>query len=145
MPKAPPKQHPKPYRSPLRPHVEAILFLRRYKRMTWAEIARQLKTDHGIAVHRSTVFRVYKRAQAGCEPFGLEATARLATPARPKSPIIAFAAEPSNSSKLKNTGKEGYPKRRITAEELLMPIPRRNSGAFAKWQEQQTQQKKKNE
>jgi hypothetical protein len=49
---------------PLRGHIEAILSMRwRHKRMTYAEIARQLKAEHGIAVHRSTVFRVYKRAQ----------------------------------------------------------------------------------
>jgi hypothetical protein len=117
--------------------------MRRHKRMTWAEIAQQLKAEHGIAVHRSTVFRVYKRAQAGCEPFGLEATVRLAMPARPKSLVISFGAESSNSSKPKNTSRRGYAKRGITAEELLQPIPKRNAGPFAKWKEQQTKEKKK--
>ena len=145
MPKAPPKEHPKPYGSPLRLHVEAILSMRRHRHMTWAEIARQLKVEHGIAVHRSTVFRVYKRVRAGCEPFGLEATDRLATPARPKSPIIAFAVEPYNSSKQKDTSKQGYASCGITAEELLKPIPRRNAGPFAKWKEQQAQPRKKKE
>jgi hypothetical protein len=143
MPKAPPKEHPKPYRSLLRRHIEAILSMRRHKGMSWAAIARQLEAEHGIAVHRSTVFRVYKRAQAGCEPLGLEAPARLVSPARSKSPAIAFAAGSSNSSKPKNIVTQGYAKRGITAEELLKPIPKRNAGPFAKWQEQQRQQKKK--
>jgi hypothetical protein len=141
MPKAPPKQHPKPYRSPLRRHVEAILSMRRHKRMTWAEIARQLKAEHGIAVHRSTVFRVYKRAQDGRDPFDLRATAELATPAARKAAITAQAAQSSNQSKPKHTAKEGYAKRGITAEELLKPIPRGNTGPFAKWEEQRTQRK----
>jgi hypothetical protein len=43
MGKTPPKQHPKPFRNAVRPYVEAILSMRRHKRMTWDEIARQLQ------------------------------------------------------------------------------------------------------
>src|ERR1700739_2619564 len=128
MPKAPPKQHPKPYRNPLRLHVEAILSMRRYKRMSWAEIARQLKAEHGIAVHRSTVFRVYKRARDGRAPFDLGATTELATPAARKAPEKALAVQPSIRNKVKHTAKECCGKRGITAEELLKPIPKANNG-----------------
>src|SRR6266478_4498048 len=114
MPKAPPKQHPKPYRSPLRPHVEAILFMRRYRHMTWAEIARQLKAEHGIAVHRSTVFRVYKRAWDGRYPFDLGPTTGPATPAPRKTATTALAVEPSIQSKAKHTAKECCARRGIT-------------------------------
>jgi hypothetical protein len=113
--------------------------------MTWAEIARQLKADHGIAVHRSTVFRVYKRARDSREPFDLRATAELAGPAPRKAALRAFAAEPSNQSKAKKISKKCCSKRGITAEELLKPIPRDNTGPFAKWKEQQAQQRKKKE
>jgi hypothetical protein len=119
--------------------------MRRHKRMSWAEIARQLKAEHGVAVHRSTVFRVYKRARDGREPFGLGAAAERATRQSRKAAGPAFAAEPFNFSKQKNTARKGYAKPGITAEELLKPIPRRNAGPFAKWKEQQTQQKKKKE
>jgi hypothetical protein len=117
--------------------------MRRHKHMTWAEIAEQLKTEHGIVVHRSTVFRVYKRARDGRDPFNLRAIAELAAPASPKAPTTAFAAEPSNSSKAKHTAKECCARRGITAEQLLKTIPRGNAGPFSKWEEQQTQQKKK--
>jgi hypothetical protein len=113
--------------------------------MTWAEIARQLKADHGIVVHRSTVFRVCKRARDGRDPFDLSATAQLATQAARKAPITALAVQPSNQSKAKHTAKECCAKSGITAEELLKPIPRGNAGPFAKWKEQQTQQEKKTE
>jgi hypothetical protein len=117
--------------------------MRRHKRMSWAEIARQLKAEHGVAVHRSTVFRVYKRARDGREPFGLGAAAERAARQPQKAAGPASAAEPSNISRQRNTAKKGYAKRGITAEELLKPIPRVNAGPFAKWKEQQTQQKKK--
>jgi hypothetical protein len=40
--------------------------------MTWDEIARQLQAEHGIVVHRSTVFRVYKRVRDGRDPFDIK-------------------------------------------------------------------------
>jgi hypothetical protein len=117
--------------------------MRRHKRMTWAEIAKKLKAEHGLAVHRSTVFRVYKRARSGREPFGLGSTAQLAAPAPLKSAIRALAAQPAKRSKAKHSAKECCAKRRITAEELLEPIPKGNDGPFAKWQEEQRQHKRK--
>jgi hypothetical protein len=145
MPKAPPREHPKPFRSLVRQHIEAILSMRRHKRMSWAEIARQLKAEHGVAVHRSTVFRVYKRARDGREPFGLGAAAERAARQSQKAAVPASAAEPSNFSKQKNITDKGYANRGITAEELLKPLPRANTGPFAKWRKQQTQQGKKKE
>jgi hypothetical protein len=141
--KMPPKQHPKPYRSSVRPYVEAILSMRRHKHMTWTEIAQKLKAEHGVAVHRSTVFRVYKRMRDGRDPLHLGATAEPARPAPRKTAIAAFAAEASNQSVVKHTAKECCAKRGITAEELLKPIPKGNAGPFAKWQQQQRQHKKK--
>jgi DNA polymerase III delta prime subunit len=95
MPKAPPREHPKPFRSLVRRHIEAILSMRRHKRMSWAEIARRLKAEHGVAVHRSTFFRVYKRARDGREPFGLGAAAERAARQSQKAAVPASAAEPS--------------------------------------------------
>jgi hypothetical protein len=119
--------------------------MRRHEHMTWAEIAEQLKADHGIAVHRSTVFRVYKRARDGRYPFDLGVTAEPAAPAARKAAAMALAVQPSSQSKAKHSVKECCAKRGITAEELLKPIPGGNAGPFAKWKEQQTQQKKKME
>jgi hypothetical protein len=145
MSKVPPKQHPKPYGSALRLHVKAILFMRRHKHMTWAEIARQLEIDYGIAVHRSTVFRVYKRVRDRRDHFDPGTTPEVDRPAPRKTPITAFALKPSDQSKSKHTIKGGRVGRRISAEELLKPMPRGNTGPFAKWKEQHTQQKKKSE
>jgi hypothetical protein len=117
--------------------------MRRHKRMSWAEIARRLKAEHGVAVHRSTVFRVYKRARDGREPFSMGVAAERAARQSQKAAVPASAAEPSNFNKQNNTAKKSYAKPGITAEELLKPIPRANTGPFAKWKEQQTQQGKK--
>jgi pyruvate/2-oxoglutarate dehydrogenase complex dihydrolipoamide acyltransferase (E2) component len=133
MPKAPPKEHPKPYRSPLRRHLQIILSMRRHKRMSWSEIARHLKTEHGIDVDRSTVFRIYKRARAGRDPFSPEAKPKAAAS---KLAVMALAGEPASSAKGKHTRKACGVKRGITAEELLKPVSKVNAGPFAKWHEQ---------
>jgi hypothetical protein len=107
--------------------------------MSWSEIARHLKTEHGIEVNRSTVFRIYKRIRAGRDPFGLDARASTVPS---KSPVPALAAEPASNAIGEHIRKARGPKRGITAEELLKPVAKGNAGPFAKWQEQQAKQRR---
>jgi hypothetical protein len=112
--------------------------MRRHKRMSWSEIARWLKAEHRIDVDRSTVFRIYKRAQAGRDPFSPEARPN---PAPSKSAVTAPAGEHTSRTERKHTPKACCARRRVTAEELLKPVTNRNAGPFAKWQEQQNARK----
>jgi hypothetical protein len=139
MGRTPPKQHPKPFRSAVRPYVEAILSMRRHKRMTWDEIARQLQAEHGIVVHRSTVFRVYKRVRDGRDPFD---TNEKPYP-RSQASAEELAAACLNSTNLKHNKMPCCDKQRMTGEELLKPIAKHNSGPFAKWHEQHNQTREK--
>jgi pyruvate/2-oxoglutarate dehydrogenase complex dihydrolipoamide acyltransferase (E2) component len=112
--------------------------MRRHKRMSWSEIARRLKAEHGIDVDRSTVFRIYKRVRTGRDPFGPEAKPN---PAPSKSAVTAPAGEHTSRTERKHTPKACCARRGVTAEELLKPVTNRNAGPFAKWQEQQNARK----
>jgi hypothetical protein len=68
-----PEVHPKPYESPLWPHLEAIRSLRR-QRKTWAAIAAHLEETHGLKTSLRTVRNFFKRARAGRVPLGFNET-----------------------------------------------------------------------
>jgi hypothetical protein len=59
--KQPPIEHPKPYKSALWDHFDAIQKLRR-RREPWQAIADHLNRDHQLAVSYKTVQRFFKRA-----------------------------------------------------------------------------------
>jgi hypothetical protein len=54
------EHHPRPFESPLRPHLETIRSLRRAHK-TWQEIARILREEHGVKTSASTVHNFFKR------------------------------------------------------------------------------------
>jgi hypothetical protein len=64
-----PHTHPKPYGSPLWPHLDTIRTLRR-KHETWAAIASHLKESHGLEMTSATVLKFFKRAIKGRVPIG---------------------------------------------------------------------------
>jgi hypothetical protein len=68
-----PKVHPKPYESPLWPHVETIRSLRR-QRKTWAAIAAHLQETYGLKTSLRTVRNFFKRAHVGRVPLGFDET-----------------------------------------------------------------------
>jgi len=64
-----PQTHPRPYSSPLWPHLETIRALRR-KHETWRAIASHLNESHGLKIGRATVLKFFKRAAKGRLPIG---------------------------------------------------------------------------
>ena len=68
-----PEVHPKPYESPLWPHLESIRSLRR-QRKTWAAIAAHLEETHGFKTSLRTVRNFFKRARGGRMPLGFDET-----------------------------------------------------------------------
>lgn len=72
--KPPPKDHPKPWASPLSPHLDEIRAMRR-ARATWQSIAEHLARVHQIKVTFRTVRNFFARAQQrkGALPLGFEA------------------------------------------------------------------------
>ena len=78
--------------------------------MTWAAIAEELR-GFGVAMSPQAIGRFFKRSRVSKLPLGLEQASALGVnpPDRPK---------------------------RITAAGLLNPLPKANSGPFAKWEEQ---------
>jgi hypothetical protein len=64
-----PLTHPKPYSSPLWPHLDTIRTLRR-KHETWAAIALHLRESHGLQIGSATVLKFFKRAAKGRLPIG---------------------------------------------------------------------------
>ncbi len=65
----PPSSHPRPYDSPLWPHLDTIRTLRR-RRQTWAQIASHLEEVHGLRTSLKTVQLFFKRAKRGRIPLG---------------------------------------------------------------------------
>jgi hypothetical protein len=64
-----PQTHPKPYSSPLWPHLDTIRTLRR-KHETWTAIALHLKESHGLKIGSTTILKFFKRAGKGRLPIG---------------------------------------------------------------------------
>lgn len=54
------QEHPRPYGSPLWPHLDLIRS-ERQARKTWEEIAQKLHTEHGITTNFRTVHAFFKR------------------------------------------------------------------------------------
>ena len=88
------EQHPGPYQSPLRPHLETIRAMRR-ARKTWQQIAEHLQQAHGVKTSFTTVYnffkRVTERARKGKSllPLGYEEAPPAAVPAGPAQPVGA--------------------------------------------------------
>jgi hypothetical protein len=64
-----PDAHPKPYKSPLWPHLETIRLLRR-QRKTWVAIAAHLEQTNGFKTSFRAVHKFFKRASTGHTPLG---------------------------------------------------------------------------
>ena len=82
------KDHPRPYESPLRPHLDAIRAMRRAHK-TWQEIAQHLNEAHGLKTSFTTVYNFFKRVTErakkgkGPLPLGYEDDAVRPQPAAP--------------------------------------------------------------
>jgi hypothetical protein len=107
----PPKDHPKAYRSALRPYFGVIQTKRRNGE-SWKAITEYLATAHGVSVGFQTVQRFFKRALQNQGPLGFPEL--LPTPGRTMG-----AAEPRHPS----TTKEDVTDEELGIQDQESPSP----------------------
>lgn len=114
--KQPVRNHPRPFRSPLWPHVDLIRSERQAHK-TWEEIAQKLQREFGITTHFTTIYnflkRVSERNRKGKRklPLGYDPVSDSAPSAQepPPDPQLTIKFEPPRPSKGPNPSNEDKP------------------------------------